>query len=128
MSPKPPYYAVIFSSRRNADADEVYATTSQDMFTLASHQPGYLGHESARDSESRQGITVTYWDSLDNIKRWKAHAEHVIVQKMGRDVFYEEYQVKVAKVEREYRWTKSDNAAGCKVADEQITNLGIRRR
>jgi heme-degrading monooxygenase HmoA len=118
MSPIPPYYAVIFSSRRNANADEVYATTSQDMFTLASQQPGYLGHESARDSESRQGITVTYWDSLDNIKRWKTNAEHVIVQKMGRDVFYKEYQVKVAKVEREYHWTNSDNAAGSKVAEE----------
>jgi heme-degrading monooxygenase HmoA len=117
MSPKTPYYAVIFSSRRNNDAEELYTTTSQNMFTLAAKQPGYLGAESARDS-SGQGITVTYWDSLDNIKRWKTHAEHLIVQKLGRDVFYEEYHVKVAKVEREYRWTKADKAAGAEQSAE----------
>ena len=81
------------------------------MFDLASKQPGYLGADSARDS-SRQGITVTYWDSLDNIKRWKTHAEHLMVQKMGRDVFYEEYHVRVAKVEREYHWAKAAKTAG----------------
>jgi heme-degrading monooxygenase HmoA len=111
MSPKPPYYVVIFTSRRNNDAEDLYTTTSQEMFALAAKQPGYLGVESARDS-SHQGITVTYWDSLDNIKRWKTHAEHLIVQKLGREVFYEEYHVRVAKVEREYCWTKADKAAG----------------
>jgi len=25
---------------------------------------------------------------------------------MGRDKFYEEYHIRIAKVEREYRWTK----------------------
>src|SRR5271169_2640661 len=105
MSPKPPYYAVIFTSRRTTEENDLYGSTSEDMFALASKQPGYLGYETTRDS-SRQGITVTYWDSLENIKLWKMNAEHVVVQKMGRDIFYEEYHVRVAKVEREYRWTR----------------------
>jgi hypothetical protein len=37
------------------------------------------------------------------------NADHVVVQKMGRDKFYEEYHVRVAKVEREYRWTKPNS-------------------
>ena len=106
MSPKPPYYAVIFSSRRTTDANNEYAKAATEMFSLASQQPGYIGHESVRD-DSREGITVTYWDSLENIKKWKTNAEHLVIQKMGRDIFYEEYHVKIAKVEREYHWRKS---------------------
>src|SRR5271170_1612540 len=106
MSPKPPYYAVIFTSRRTAVEDDLYTTTADAMFTLASKQPGYLGFESVRDS-TRQGITISYWDSLENIKNWKLNAEHLIIQKTGKDLFYEEYHIRIAKIEREYSWTKS---------------------
>ena len=108
MSPHPPYYAVIFSSIRSNDADDLYASTAEAIFSLAAKQPGYLGYDTARDS-TRQGITVTYWDSLENIKRWKTNAEHLVVQKMGRDMFYEEYHVRIARVEREYRWSKPNS-------------------
>ena len=108
MSPKSPYYAVIFSSIRTTEADHLYASTAKDIFSLAAKQPGYLGYETARDS-TRHGITVIYWDSLENIKRWKTDAEHLVVQKMGRDIFYKEYHVRIAKVEREYRWSKRNS-------------------
>ena len=105
MSPTPPYYAAIFSSVRTAEVDDLYASTAADMFSLAVKQPGFLDAESVEDS-ARHGITVTYWDSLENIKRWKTNAEHLVVQKMGRDKFYEEYHIRIAKVEREYSWTR----------------------
>ena len=41
-TPKPPYYAVIFSSLRNDDI-EGYAETAARMVELASLQPGFLG-------------------------------------------------------------------------------------
>jgi heme-degrading monooxygenase HmoA len=104
--PKPPYYAVIFSSKRTADDNDLYAERSEAISCLAAIQPGYLGFESARDS-TRHGITVSYWDSLENIKKWKINMEHLVVQKMGKELFYEEYHVRVAKVEREYHWTSS---------------------
>jgi len=105
MTPKPPYYAVIFSSHRTTHASDEYAKAAEEMFALGSQEPGYLGHESVRDAVGA-GITVTYWDSLENIQKWKTNAEHLVIQKMGRDTFYEEYHVKIAKVEREYHWSK----------------------
>ncbi len=47
-TPKPPYYAVIFSSHRT-DGDNGYAEMAERMATLAAEQPGYLGMESARE-------------------------------------------------------------------------------
>lgn len=34
--------------------------------------------------------------------------EHLVAQEMGRKVFYEEFSVRVAKVEREYSWTAKE--------------------
>jgi heme-degrading monooxygenase HmoA len=99
-----PYYAVIFSSTRTDEADELYHETALRMFELAPQQGGYLGVDSVR--KGRKGITVTYWDSLENIKNWKRQSEHLLAQKMGRDVFYEHYRIRIAKVERECQWEK----------------------
>jgi heme-degrading monooxygenase HmoA len=71
------------------------------MLELASQQPGFLGVESAR-SESGLGITVSDWTSEEAIAAWKAHAEHQVAQANGQRVWYFDYQLRVAKVERDY--------------------------
>lgn len=97
-TPAPPYYAVIFSSQRNANI-EGYAETAARMVELAAQQPGFLGVESVRED---LGITVSYWSDLESIKRWKAHAEHRVAQKMGMDKWYSSYKTRIALVERDY--------------------------
>ena len=97
-TPKPPYYAVIFSSLRNEDI-EGYEETAARMVELAAQQPGFLGVESAREE---LGITVSYWSDLDSIKRWKSNSEHQLAQKMGMRKWYSSYRTRVAKVERDY--------------------------
>lgn len=97
-TPAPPYYAVIFTSLRTS-VDTGYANTAQRMVELAQQQPGYLGIESARDEI---GITVSYWESLDAIRNWKQHAEHVIAQETGKKMWYAAYKTRVCKVERDY--------------------------
>lgn len=98
-TPKPPYYAVIFTSLRT-DADHVaYGDMAAKMDELAATQPGYLGVESAREG---LGITVSYWESLEAIAAWKRNAEHMVAQKNGRESWYTSFKVRVAKVERDY--------------------------
>jgi heme-degrading monooxygenase HmoA len=97
---KLPYYAVIFSSQRT-DGDNGYAALADRMVELAQQQPGYLGVESARD-ENGFGITVSYWDSEENIKAWRKNAEHREVQATGISTWYSQFETRVAKVERAY--------------------------
>ncbi|TPH16468.1 antibiotic biosynthesis monooxygenase family protein [Litorilituus lipolyticus] len=97
-TPPPPYYAVIFTSTRT-NVDNGYDETASKMAELAKQQPGFLGIESARDS---LGITVSYWTCLEAIKQWKSHAEHIKAQKEGRDSWYASFNVRIAKVERDY--------------------------
>lgn len=47
-TPRPPYYAVIFTSQRTEDDDSGYEDMAAHMVELAAQQPGYLGADSAR--------------------------------------------------------------------------------
>jgi heme-degrading monooxygenase HmoA len=98
QTPPPPYYAVIFTSIRT-EVDEGYAAMAQQMVELAQQQPGYLGHESAREN---LGITISYWQSLEAIKNWKQVSEHLIAQQLGREKWYSNYKTRICLVERDY--------------------------
>ena len=99
---QPPYYAVIFTSRRRAEhTDDGYAEMAERMVELAATQSGFLGIESAR-GEDGLGITVSYWRSEQDIAAWKANAEHLVAQRLGREKWYESFQLRVARVERAY--------------------------
>jgi heme-degrading monooxygenase HmoA len=97
-TPEPPYYAVIFTSLRT-DGDRGYGAMSERMLELAAQQEGFLGVESAREDI---GITVSYWTSLEAIRKWKADVEHREAQRLGRDLWYSAYRVRISRVEREY--------------------------
>jgi heme-degrading monooxygenase HmoA len=97
-TPKPPYYAVIFTSHR-IDGDNGYGEMAERMLALASKQPGYLGVESAREDV---GITVSYWSDLESIKNWKANLEHQEAQKLGHEKWYSSFRTRISKVERDY--------------------------
>lgn len=102
-TPKPPYYAVIFTSERT-DGDNGYAEMAEEMEQLAFMQPGFLGVESARDGV---GITVSYWESLEAIHKWKQNERHLVAQKQGVMEWYLSYKTRICKVEREYGFEKA---------------------
>ena len=97
-TPKPPYYAVIFTSLRTDDADG-YAAMAERLMAAAGKAPGFLGVESAREG---LGITVSYWADIESIARWKADAVHAEAQRLGRERWYASFMTRVAKVERDH--------------------------
>lgn len=108
-TPEPPYYAVIFTSTRT-DAERGYGAMAERMVQLAAQQPGFLGIESVRSADGT-GITVSYWDSERAIAGWKQHMEHQTAQRLGREVWYADFALRVAKVERASRFTRREEAA-----------------
>lgn len=99
-TPQPPYYAVIFTSLK-IEEDKGYEKMAQRMIELANQQDGFLGAESAREEI---GITVSYWKDEESIKKWKANTEHMNAQKIGQELWYKRYKIRVAKVERDYEF------------------------
>jgi heme-degrading monooxygenase HmoA len=101
-TPKPPYYAVIFTSVKTGE-DNGYQKMSETMVLLAKEQPGFLGIEDAR---SHLGITVSYWSDLVSIQAWKQNAQHLIAQQKGRDYWYDAFKVRISKVKHDYNFSK----------------------
>ena len=96
-TPNPPYYAVIFTTVKSDD-QEGYSEMNARMFELAQQQKGYLGIESAK---GEIGISVTYWETPEDIARWKNHAEHQIAQRKGYETWYKAFATRICRVERD---------------------------
>jgi heme-degrading monooxygenase HmoA len=105
--PAPPYYAVIFSSRRRGDDGDGYAETAARMEELVREQPGFLGVESTRGADGF-GITVAYFESEEAILAWRRNAEHTAARERGRAEWYRHFELRIAKVERAYGWDREE--------------------
>ena len=70
------------------------------MDELAALRPGYLGVESITNDD--HGITISYWKSKEDIQAWKQNLEHISAQTLGKEAWYQEYQVRICRVERSY--------------------------
>jgi len=104
-TPQPPYYAVIFTSIKTT-TDEGYNEMAYKMIALAAKQDGFLGVEAARNE---LGITVSYWKDLASIIKWKEVSEHKIAQEKGKTTWYKSFKTRIAKVERDYEFHKTNN-------------------
>ena len=108
-TPEPPYWVVIFTSRRSGEDEEGYARMAAAMEELARRQPGYLGIESTRDAEG-VGVTLSYWSSEQAIHDWKRVVAHAEAQRLGHSRWYADFVLRVARVERAYTMATSERA------------------
>ena len=97
--PQPAKYAVIFVSQRTAEDPEGYDAMAEQMESLARRQEGFVEFHSVRDS-SGKGISISYWSSDKAIRQWATHAEHLEAQKMGRQRWYDSFEISVANIDR----------------------------
>ncbi|MGZ3690009.1 MAG: SH3 domain-containing protein [Pseudobdellovibrio sp.] len=92
------YYAVIFTSKRCDSDSDAYEKMAERMIELAGLQKGFIAVQSERDAEGF-GTTVSYWQTREDIASWKNNDEHLHAQKLGRDSWYESYNVRIEKIE-----------------------------
>jgi heme-degrading monooxygenase HmoA len=106
-TPEPPYYAVVFTAVASHD-QQGYEQMAERMVTLAQHQDGFLGVESAYQDNAE--IVVSYWRDEAAVKNWRNQLEHKQAQKLGRERWYTAYKIRVAKVERAYGVGQGDGS------------------
>ncbi len=104
-TPKPPYYAVIFSSQRMENKND-YDPMSKKMLQLAQQQDGFLGVESV-SSKDGFDLTISYWDSLKSIQHWKEHAAHQAAKQKGKENWFRSFKTRICKVEQDYDFSRS---------------------
>jgi heme-degrading monooxygenase HmoA len=96
-------HIVIFRAKiRELDAE--YSRLAQELRDLALSQFGCLQFHSL--SEGADEIALSYWPGEEHIRAWKAHADHLLAQRLGREHWYESYSVEIAQVTRQYHYPR----------------------
>ena len=81
--------------------DDEYARLATRMRDLPLSDFGCLEFHAVTEGDSE--VALSYWPDEESIRAWKAHPEHVLAQRMGRERWYASYSVQVAEVRREYQ-------------------------
>lgn len=92
-------YAVIFKAQIN-QFDSKYSDMAEKLRDLAINQYGCL--EFVAYTEGKQEVAISYWQSLEDINNWKEDKLHQSAQLLGKEKWYQNYQVQVVEVLREY--------------------------
>ena len=99
-------FAVIFRAEIN-EPDGAYARTAIRMRKLATRKYGCS--EFVAVTEGNSEIAISYWENEADILAWRQDAEHLAAQELGRCKWYNNYQVQVVKIIRDYKKTDNNN-------------------
>jgi heme-degrading monooxygenase HmoA len=92
-------YAVIFQAELKHQ-DQEYSETAERTRQLARNKYGCLEFVSVCEGDKE--ISISYWESEDQIRRWKRDAEHAKAQEKGKALWYKSYSIEVCEVARSY--------------------------
>ncbi len=104
-------YAVIFTSKRQDANSDLYYQHNDSLVEHIKTIPGYLRHRSVRHPESREGITIAYFDSLDAIDQWRNDDQHIEAKSMAQSHFYEDYNLEITEVLDQYGWSGAQSTS-----------------
>jgi len=75
------------------------------MYELATAMPGFISYKdfAAGDGE---GVSIVEFESLETLAAWREHPEHLEAQRLGREQFFDAYQIDVCAPIRSSRWSQ----------------------
>ena len=99
----------LFWGRLRAQLDEAtlaeYAADVDHLKELAAGSGGFISIKTyAADDGER--LTVVFFETMEDQRRWRADPEHRVIQQKGRDRYYDGYRLVVGETLREYEWER----------------------
>ena len=113
-------YAVIFTSKRQDANSELYYQHNDSLVEHIKTIPGYLRHLSVRHPDTRQGITIAYFDSLEAIDLWRNDEQHLEAKSLAQSHFYEDYNLEITEVLDQYGWQDKKSEATDETAVQEL--------
>lgn len=95
---------VIFEVTPFDDASkEEYLKLSASLRPLLADHGGFLGGERFQSlTDPRKLLSINFWESEEELEKWRNRAEHRMAQLTGRERLFESYKITVAEVARTY--------------------------
>jgi heme-degrading monooxygenase HmoA len=93
-------YAVIFKARINK-LDTQYQATAKRLRELATKE--FTCRDFVSVVENGYEISISYWDSLDDIQAWRENHEHLEAQTLAEGRWYRSVEIEIVELIRDYR-------------------------
>lgn len=92
---------VVFRSRLKPGIEQEIVKADARMAELAAKMPGFVSYRqyAAADGE---GVSVVEFESHETVAAWRAHPEHLEIQRLGKERWFSEYRITVCDVARDY--------------------------
>jgi heme-degrading monooxygenase HmoA len=96
---------VLFRSLLTAEAGADYGVMADEMLARARTMAGFIDFKSFTAADGEH-VAIIHWESQDTLRAWSDDLRHVVAQRLGRDKWYEYFQVEVADIARSYRFDR----------------------
>jgi|SRR5438105_3655257 heme-degrading monooxygenase HmoA len=97
---------VLIHTEMQPDSDRAaYDALNARMFEIVQTIPGFLG-ASGYASPDGQDIGMIRFESLEALRAWREHPEHLVAQQRGKSEFYASYRIEVCEVVRAYDFAR----------------------
>jgi heme-degrading monooxygenase HmoA len=96
---------VLFRSKLVSPADG-YDAMAQEMEDLARTMPGFIDVKAYKAADGER-LTVVWWENEETLKGWRENARHRVAQRLGRERWYDYYNIEVAEVVRKNAFART---------------------
>jgi len=102
-------YVVIFEVEVKPEGKERYLEIAGKLKEQLVKMEGFISIERF-SSLVKEGkiLSLSFWESEDSIKKWKANIDHLNAQSRGRESLFKDYRIRVAKVQKDYTMESSE--------------------
>ncbi len=102
-------HVIIFEVLPFAEGKHRYFELAAELKAILADQPGFISVErfqSLMDEEKL--LSISFWESEEAIIKWRQNIDHINAQKEGKDKLFKAYRIRVAEVQRDYRFSADD--------------------
>jgi heme-degrading monooxygenase HmoA len=93
---------VLIRTKLRPDADHAaYEALNGEMYALVQNTPGFLGATGYASADGDE-VGMIRFESLEALRAWREHPDHVVTQRRGKSEFYQSYRIEVCEVVRAY--------------------------
>jgi heme-degrading monooxygenase HmoA len=89
----------VFRTRLRSENEAEYREWAARIHALAETMPGFISHKTFQADDGER-VTIVEFESEEAQAAWRNHPEHSKAQRLGREKFYSEYELKVCELKR----------------------------
>ena len=110
-------YAVIFEVYPTKNGKDEYLEIASNLREFLQNREGFISIERFQSLvDENKLLSLSFWEDEKAIEIWRNLFEHRIAQDRGNAEIFQDYRIRVAKVERDY--TKENRTQAPKDSNE----------